>query len=82
MKLTDAIVNRIGSDKLLHYFIGAYTMLMALVAGTWVAIITFLALTALSIWKETKLDAVPDWWDLCATELGIITSVVYYVIMM
>ena len=63
MELTDKLVAKIGTDKLLHLAFGGWFVALFMTLNFWAGIASFAVLIALSILKEAKLDSKPDWMD-------------------
>lgn len=80
MKILDNFINKIGSDKLLHYLVGAWLIALAQPYGPVVMSIVFAIFLILSLYKEYKLDNKPDLADVAYYVGGSITSAVSYII--
>lgn len=80
MKILDNFINRIGSDKLLHYLVGAWLLALAQPYGALGMGIMFILFLILSLYKEYKLDNKPDLVDVAYYIGGSITSTVSYII--
>lgn len=80
MKILDNFINRIGSDKLLHYLVGAWLLALAQPYGALGMGITFILFLILSLYKEYKLDNKPDLVDVAYYIGGSVTSTVSYII--
>lgn len=80
MKLTDWFVNRFGTDKMLHFLVGALIVSMLSYFG-WLGIIGATILVfVLSIIKEKYLDTFFDKGDIKSAMLGCMLSVLVYVL--
>lgn len=80
MKLTNWLISKIGSDKLLHFLGGAWITSIPSVFG-WFGILIGVILTILlSIVKEL-IDTTFDWKDICAAMIGSTTSTIIYLIL-
>lgn len=78
MKLTDLIVNRIGTDKLLHFLVAGYGVSLVSPIG-WIAMLIMTALLLiLSFIKEIKLDVFADYYDILAAVCGMAVSWTVY----
>lgn len=77
----DEILNKIGTDKVLHFLVGAViafsvSNMMMLQEGTvgtdnlWVAIGGIVVAMIFEFFKEFIIDSKPDWKDILATFLG------------
>lgn len=80
MKLVDNFINKIGSDKLLHYLVGAWLIALAQPYGPIIMSAVFVLFLILSLYKEYKLDDKPDLADVAYYIGGSITSAVSYII--
>lgn len=74
MKLTDKLVEKIGADKLLHFFVAAWLVSECKAFGIGVAFFGWIAVIILSAIKEHFLDDEPDPMDACAAAYGGIVS--------
>ena len=82
MKLIDNIINKFGSDKILHFLVGGYLTCLFGLFG-WVSlIIGFIITFILEFIKEKFLDNVFDKKDFIATMLGSILSIIVFLISM
>ena len=63
MKLTDDLVNKYGTDKLLHLAFGGWFVALFSIINFWCGLAAIVVLLALSVLKETKLDKFADWMD-------------------
>lgn len=80
MKLTNLIIERFGSDKIIHFLGGALIVALFGYFG-WYAILIGIILTLLiSFIKEIWLDDNFDYGDIIATIIGSIISFVIYFI--
>ena len=80
MKLIDNIINKFGSDKILHFLVGGYLTCLFALFG-WVSfIVGFLITMFLEFVKEKWFDTVFDKKDFIATLLGSLFTVIIYVI--
>lgn len=78
MKLIDNIIEKIGSDKVLHFLGGGWITSIFSPFG-WIGIIIGIAVTIiLSFIKEQFLDSFFDWKDIYAACIGGGISVVIY----
>lgn len=80
MKLTDKIIEKVGTDKLLHFLVSAWVVSLAGYFGDISATIAFILMFILGITKEQKLDNQADYWDLgCAMIGGAISLLVCWI---
>ena len=78
MKLVDNIIEKFGTDKVLHFFFCVWITSIFSPFG-WVGIIIGITLTLiLSLIKEQFLDSFFDWKDICAASIGSVISVLIY----
>lgn len=70
MKLTDKLVEKIGADKLLHFFVAAWLVSECKAFGIIAGFIGWIAVMILSVVKEHILDGEPDSMDACAAAYG------------
>ena len=78
MKVTDWIVNKFGSDKVLHFFGGGWITSMLTPIGWWGVLIGVVITAILSVVKEKWLDSFFDWKDICAAMCGSAVSVLIF----
>lgn len=80
MKLIDNIINKFGSDKILHFLVGGYLTYLFALFG-WVSfIVGFLITMFLEFVKEKWFDTVFDKKDFIATLIGSLFTVIIYII--
>lgn len=70
MKLTDSIVSKFGSDKVMHFLGGGYIVALGALFGLWGAVTTFIITFIISYVKEQWLDTEFDWGDIFAAMGG------------
>lgn len=80
MKILDNFINKIGSDKLLHYLVGAWLVALSQPYGPIMMGSIFILFLILSLYKEYKLDNSPDLIDVLYYIGGSVTSAVSYII--
>lgn len=80
MKILDNFINKIGSDKLLHYLVGAWLVALSQPYGPIMMGSIFILFLILSLYKEYKLDNSPDLIDVLYYIVGSVTSAVNYII--
>jgi hypothetical protein len=77
MKIVDKILSKIGTDKLLHFLVGALLTAWASMVNDvcmWVAVVL---VVVCSIAKEVLDDKV-EWMDIVAGCIGCATSIAVY----
>ena len=70
MKLTDNIVEKVGSDKLLHFLVAGWFTQIGSLINWQVAFAAMLIIIGLNYLKEIKWDSVTDYKDLYAAMAG------------
>ena len=70
MKLTDKLVEKIGVDKLLHFFVAAWLVSECKAFGIIAGFFGWIAVIILSAVKEHFLDDEPEPMDACAAAYG------------
>lgn len=78
MKLTDWLVGRLGSDKIMHFLLGALIVAWSAYFGWWGVLIGIIFTFIVSYIKELWLDNVFDWYDIFAAMFGGSCSVIIY----
>lgn len=76
MKLTDKLVEMVGVDKLLHFFVAAWIVSECKAYGIGVGCIAWITVVILSVIKEKVFDNHVDAKDIFAGALGGFTSLV------
>jgi hypothetical protein len=74
MKLTDKLIEKIGADKLLHFFVAAWLVSECKAFGIIAAFFGWIVVIILSAIKEHFLDDEPEPMDGCAAAYGGIVS--------
>ena len=64
MELTNNLLKKCGWDKLLHLAFGGWFVAVFSIFNIWAGVAAFVVLAVLSVLKEVKFDAAPDWKDL------------------
>ena len=82
MKILDNFIEKIGADKLHHFFVGGWICSMFSPLGIVAIIIAFILTLCLSIVKEQFLDDKCELKDILAASLGGVTSIIIYLIIM
>ena len=78
MRFTDWIVEKVGSDKIMHFLGGAWITSLFSPLG-WIGIVIGIVLTLiLSLIKERYLDSEFDFKDIIAASIGCLTSTLLY----
>lgn len=67
-------INRIGLDKLCHFFLAGWITTFGLSFAWWVGILFALIITLLELIKEKKIDSKFDIVDVIYTEAGVGTA--------
>ena len=70
MRLTDKLVEKIGADKLLHFFVAAWLVSECKAFGIVAAFFSWIAVIILSAIKEHFFDDEPEPMDACAAAYG------------
>jgi hypothetical protein len=80
MKLTNFLVDKFGSDKLLHFLVTAWLVSEAKFFGIIPMIVIFILVIILGFIKEFILDEKFDLRDVIASFLGGLISVILYML--
>lgn len=80
MKLTDRLVEKVGVDKLLHFFVAAWIVSECKAYGIGVGCIAWITVVILSSIKEKAFDKYVDAKDIFAGALGGFTSLALQII--
>lgn len=80
MKLTDRLVEKVGVDKLLHFFVAAWIVSECKAYGIGVGCIAWITVVILSAIKEKAFDKYVDAKDIFAGALGGFTSLALQII--
>lgn len=80
MEIVNKIVNKVGADKLIHFFVGMSITAFLAWFGLYGVIGGFILTIILSIIKE-YLDDIKDWKDMIAGVLGSGVIVILYLIL-
>lgn len=75
MKILNNIIDKVGSDKVMHFLLGGWLVSMGVAYGIIGTIIMFLFMIGISYLKEKKLDDTFDIKDIYAAVIGGIISV-------
>ena len=70
MKLTDKLVEKVGADRLLHFFVAAWLVSECKAFGIIAGFFGWIAVIILSAVKEHFLDDEPEPMDACAAAYG------------
>ena len=70
MKLTNKLVEKVGVDKLLHFFVAAWVVSECKAFGIIAGFFGWIAVIILSAIKEHFLDDEPEPMDACAAAYG------------
>ena len=71
-------VKKYGSDKFLHFLVGAWLTSMVTPLGIWCVIAMFVAVIGLSYVKERYIDDIADNKDIIAGVLGSVSSIIIW----
>lgn len=74
MKLTDKLVEKVGADRLLHFFVAAWLVSECKSFGIIAGFIGWIAVIILSAIKEHFFDDEPEPMDACSAAYGGIVS--------
>ena len=74
MKFTDKLVEKVGADRLLHFFVAAWLVSECKAFGIIAAFFGWIAVIILSAIKEHFFDDEPEPMDACAAAYGGIVS--------
>jgi hypothetical protein len=80
MRLTDKLVEKVGVDKLLHFFVSAWVVSECKAYGIGVGCIAWVVVVLLAFVKEKWLDDFLDAKDMLWSALGGFASIVLMVI--
>lgn len=80
MKLTDKLVEKVGSDKLLHFLLTAWLVAEFKILGVIPTLIVFSIIIIVGILKERYMDVIPDYKDLKWSIYGGVTSLFLYIL--
>jgi hypothetical protein len=80
MKLTNSLVEKFGTDKLLHFLVTSWLVSEAKYFGTIPMILIFILVIVLGFIKEFILDEKFDLHDIIASFLGGLISVILYIL--
>ena len=80
MKLTDKLVQKIGADKLLHFFVAAWVVAECKAYCIEAGCIAWITVVILSVIKEKVFDNHIDAKDIFAGALGGFTSLALQII--
>lgn len=80
MKLTDKLVEKVGVDKLLHFFVAAWVVSECKAFGIGVGCIGFLVIVVLAFVKEKFLDKFFSASDFLYSALGGFVSLAFMVL--
>lgn len=80
MRLVDTLINKFGSDKILHFLVGGYLTCLFGLFG-WVGLVVgFIVTMFLEFAKEKWLDTVFDKKDFLATFAGSMVTIVIFIL--
>ena len=81
MKFIDNIINKVGVDKVLHFFGGGWTVAMFSPIGWLGILIGFALMLVISVIKEKFFDTKFDIKDIIAACIGGGISVIVYLLL-
>jgi hypothetical protein len=81
MKLTNSLVEKFGTDKLLHFLVTAWLVSEVKIFGISAVIIVFIFIIILGFIKELILDNQFDTKDIIASFIGGLISLLLYLIL-
>lgn len=79
-KLLNNLINKIGTDKLLHCFLAGWLTALGFFFGTLWGVVVIGVLTILSFVKEWYIDPECDYLDIVAAVIGIILTTTIYLL--
>ena len=80
MKLTDRLVEKIGADKMLHFFVAAWVVAECKAYGVAPMLLGFVAVILFSVVKECVLDKTGDYKDVLCSMLGGVFSILLFIV--
>lgn len=80
MKLTDKLVEKIGVDKMLHFFVAAWLVSECKAYGVAPMLLGFVAVILFSVVKECVLDKTVDYKDLLCSILGGVFPIILFIV--
>ena len=80
MKLTDRLVEKVGVDKLLHFFVAAWLVSECKAYGVAPMLLGFVVIVLLAIVKECVLDNTGDYKDVLCSMIGGVFSILLFIV--
>jgi hypothetical protein len=80
MKLTDKLVEKVGADKLLHFFVAAWLVAECKSYGVVPMLLGFVVVVLLAVVKEYILDNTGDYKDVLCSMLGGVFSILLLIV--
>ena len=80
MKLTDKLVEKVGADKLLHFFVAAWLVSECKSYGVAPMLLGFVVVVLLAVVKEYVLDKTGDYKDVLCSMLGGVFSILLFIV--
>lgn len=80
MKRFNAWMEKVGVDKLLHFFVAAWSVAECKSYGVAPMLLGFVVIVLLAIIKEYILDKTGDYKDLLCSMLGGVFSILLYIV--
>lgn len=79
-KLLNNLINKVGTDKLLHCFLAGWLAALGFFFGTLWGIAVIIFLVAISFVKELFIDPMCDYGDIMWAVIGIILTTLIYIL--
>lgn len=80
MKRFNAWMEKVGVDKLLHFFLAAWVVAECKAYGVAPMLLGFVAIVLLSVIKEYVLDSTGDYKDVLCSMLGGVFSILLFIV--
>ena len=80
MKRFNAWMEKVGVDKLLHFFVAAWIVAECKADGVAPMLLSFVAVILLSVVKEYVLDNTGDYKDILCSMLGGVFSILLFIV--
>lgn len=79
-KFLEKIINKIGTDKLLHCFLAGWLTALGFMHGLIWGIVAIIFVIAISFIKELFIDPICDYGDIMWAVIGIILTTLIYIL--
>lgn len=76
----EKIINKIGTDKLLHCFLAGWLTALGFMHGLIWGIVAIIFVIAISFIKELFIDPICDYGDIMWAVIGIILTTLIYIL--